>query len=95
MIRSPGSSRYGYSLILSEYCGISPQIYTEMPVSNSQCVTNVLLQDPRQSELRLRPMTDKDRDQLKHLANLYSLTIHSNDDHTAPILTKTRYLYNL
>ncbi|XP_050733912.1 G patch domain-containing protein 2-like isoform X1 [Eriocheir sinensis] len=48
------------------------------------------LQDPRQSELRLRPMTDKDRDQLNHLANLYSLTIHSNDDHTAPILTKTR-----
>ncbi|KAG0728066.1 G patch domain-containing protein 2-like [Chionoecetes opilio] len=48
------------------------------------------LQDPRQSELRLRPMTDKDRDQLKHLANLYSLTIHSTDDHTAPILTKTR-----
>ncbi|XP_063867626.1 G patch domain-containing protein 2-like isoform X10 [Scylla paramamosain] len=48
------------------------------------------LQDPLQSELRLRPMTDKDRDQLKHLANLYSLNIHSNDDHTAPILTKTR-----
>ncbi|KAK4325885.1 hypothetical protein Pmani_003543 [Petrolisthes manimaculis] len=48
------------------------------------------LQDPRQSELRLRPMTDKDRDQLRHLANLYSLSIHSTDDHNAPILTKTR-----
>lgn len=50
------------------------------------------LQDPRQSELRLRPMTDKDRDQLRHLANLYSLSIHSTDDHNAPILTKTRYI---
>ncbi|XP_069168269.1 G patch domain-containing protein 2-like isoform X2 [Procambarus clarkii] len=48
------------------------------------------LQDPRQSELRLRPMTDKDRDQLNHLADLYSLTIRSSDDQTAPILTKTR-----
>ncbi|XP_071553009.1 G patch domain-containing protein 2-like isoform X1 [Panulirus ornatus] len=48
------------------------------------------LQDPRQSELRLRPMTDKDRDQLNRLANLYSLTIRSSDDQTAPILTKTR-----
>ncbi|XP_069168275.1 G patch domain-containing protein 2-like isoform X7 [Procambarus clarkii] len=46
--------------------------------------------DPRQSELRLRPMTDKDRDQLNHLADLYSLTIRSSDDQTAPILTKTR-----
>ncbi|XP_042206345.1 G patch domain-containing protein 2-like isoform X3 [Homarus americanus] len=48
------------------------------------------LQDPRQSELRLKPMTDKDRDQLNHLADLYSLTIRSSDDQTAPILTKTR-----
>ncbi|KAK8736328.1 hypothetical protein OTU49_004941 [Cherax quadricarinatus] len=48
------------------------------------------LQDPRQSELRLRPMTDKDRDQLNHLADLYSLTIRSSDDQTGPILAKTR-----
>ncbi|XP_068223762.1 G patch domain-containing protein 2-like isoform X5 [Palaemon carinicauda] len=48
------------------------------------------LQDPTQSELRLRPMTDKDLDQLNHLANLYSLTVRSGDDQTAPILTKTR-----
>ncbi|XP_064119595.1 G patch domain-containing protein 2-like isoform X4 [Macrobrachium nipponense] len=47
------------------------------------------LQDPTQSELRLRPMTDKDLDQLNHLANLYSLTVRSGDDQTAPILTKT------
>ncbi|XP_069950160.1 uncharacterized protein [Cherax quadricarinatus] len=46
--------------------------------------------DPRQSELRLRPMTDKDRDQLNHLADLYSLTIRSSDDQTGPILAKTR-----
>ncbi|KAK7066485.1 G patch domain-containing protein 2 [Halocaridina rubra] len=52
-----------------------------------QCFT---LQDPTQIELRLRPMTDKDRDQLNHLANLYSLTVRSGEDQTAPILTKTR-----
>ncbi|XP_037787242.1 G patch domain-containing protein 2-like isoform X6 [Penaeus monodon] len=48
------------------------------------------LQDPTQSELRLRPMTDKDRDQLNHLADLYSLTVRGGDNHSAPILTKTR-----
>ncbi|XP_045127840.1 G patch domain-containing protein 2-like isoform X6 [Portunus trituberculatus] len=57
---------------------------------NDEFGLSLSAKDPLQSELRLRPMTDKDRDQLKHLANLYSLNIHSNDDHTAPILTKTR-----
>ena len=35
-------------------------------------------------------MTENDRNQLKQLANLYSLTVRSEDDKTAPILTKTR-----
>merc|ERR1712106_765795 len=35
-------------------------------------------------------MTEIDRDQLNHLADLYSLNVRSEDDVTAPILTKTR-----
>lgn len=47
-------------------------------------------QDPAQLELRLKPMADRDRDQLRHLAKLYSLNLRHGDDLAAPILTKTR-----
>ena len=49
------------------------------------------LQDPRQSELRLKPMTENDHNQLKHLAKLYSLNLRSEDDNTTPVLTKTQF----
>ncbi|PSN52427.1 hypothetical protein C0J52_16256 [Blattella germanica] len=49
------------------------------------------LQDPGQSELRLHPMQKQERDQLCHLANLYSLQMTSDPNRqTCPVLTKTR-----
>lgn len=49
------------------------------------------LQDPGQSELRLHPMQKQERDQLSHLANLYSLQMTSDpNQQTCPVLTKTR-----
>ncbi|XP_069678931.1 G patch domain-containing protein 2 isoform X3 [Periplaneta americana] len=49
------------------------------------------LQDPGQSELRLHPMQKQERDQLCHLANLYSLQMSSDPNRrTCPVLTKTR-----
>ncbi|XP_069678930.1 G patch domain-containing protein 2 isoform X2 [Periplaneta americana] len=47
--------------------------------------------DPGQSELRLHPMQKQERDQLCHLANLYSLQMSSDPNRrTCPVLTKTR-----
>ncbi|KAJ9581514.1 hypothetical protein L9F63_023305 [Diploptera punctata] len=49
------------------------------------------LQDPGQSELRLHPMQKQERDQLSHLADLYSLQMTSDPNRqTCPVLTKTR-----
>ncbi|XP_068223763.1 G patch domain-containing protein 2-like isoform X6 [Palaemon carinicauda] len=86
----------GYSIVSSVNDKVSRFLQEKQDLN---CNLNVSLvmsnkdkekKDPTQSELRLRPMTDKDLDQLNHLANLYSLTVRSGDDQTAPILTKTR-----
>lgn len=51
------------------------------------------LQDPAQSELRLHPMQKKEREQLCHLADLYSLNMRLTESSkkglTCPVLTKT------
>ncbi|XP_046664993.1 G patch domain-containing protein 2 [Homalodisca vitripennis] len=51
------------------------------------------LQDPAQSELRLHPMQKKEREQLCHLADLYSLNMRLSEPSrkglTCPVLTKT------
>uniref|UniRef100_A0A1B6CD41 G patch domain-containing protein n=2 Tax=Clastoptera arizonana TaxID=38151 RepID=A0A1B6CD41_9HEMI len=51
------------------------------------------LQDPAQSELRLHPMQKKEREQLCHLADLYSLNMSlaepSKKGLNCPVLTKT------
>lgn len=47
------------------------------------------LQDPSQSELRLHPMRQPEREKLRRLANLYSLNLKG--DLSCPILYKTRY----
>ena len=49
------------------------------------------LQDPAQSELRLHPMQKSERDQLSHLASLYSLQMMSEGARglKCPILKKT------
>ncbi|KAE8741755.1 hypothetical protein FOCC_FOCC012703 [Frankliniella occidentalis] len=52
------------------------------------------LQDLNQSELRLHPMQNEEKDQLVQLANLYSLQMRleptQNSGVTCPVLTKTR-----
>ncbi|XP_046383805.1 G patch domain-containing protein 2 isoform X2 [Ischnura elegans] len=50
------------------------------------------LQDSGQSELRLHPMEKQERDQLCHLASLYSLKMNSDSSCglSCPVLTKTR-----
>lgn len=50
------------------------------------------LQDPGQSELRLHPMQKSERDQLSHLAQLYSLQMLSEGARglKCPVLKKTR-----
>ena len=52
------------------------------------------LQDSNQSELRLHPMQNEEKDQLVQLANLYSLQMRleptQNNGITCPVLTKTR-----
>ncbi|XP_076662725.1 G patch domain-containing protein 2 isoform X2 [Andrena cerasifolii] len=47
------------------------------------------LQDPTQSELRLHPMRQPEREKLRRLANLYSLSLKG--DLGCPILYKTRH----
>lgn len=47
------------------------------------------LQDPTQSELRLHPMRQPEREKLRRLANLYSLSLKG--DLVCPILYKTRH----
>ncbi|XP_034183808.1 uncharacterized protein LOC117605993 isoform X1 [Osmia lignaria lignaria] len=47
------------------------------------------LQDPTQSELRLHPMRQHEREKLRRLANLYSLSLKG--DLGCPILYKTRH----
>lgn len=46
------------------------------------------LQDPNQSELKLHPMHQPEREKLRRLANLYSLSLKG--DLSCPILYKTR-----
>ncbi|KAG8222574.1 hypothetical protein J437_LFUL010417 [Ladona fulva] len=50
------------------------------------------LQDSGQSELRLHPMEKQERDQLCHLASLYSLKMNNDSSCglSCPVLTKTR-----
>lgn len=47
------------------------------------------LQDPTQSELKLHPMRQPEREKLRRLANLYSLNLKG--DLSCPILYKTRH----
>ncbi|XP_033208077.1 G patch domain-containing protein 2 isoform X2 [Belonocnema kinseyi] len=47
------------------------------------------LQDPNQSELKLHPMHQPEREKLRRLANLYSLSLKG--DLSCPILYKTRH----
>ncbi|XP_011309232.1 G patch domain-containing protein 2-like [Fopius arisanus] len=47
------------------------------------------LQDPSQSELKLHPMRQPEREKLRRLANLYSLSLKG--DLSCPILYKTRH----
>ncbi|XP_018394132.1 PREDICTED: G patch domain-containing protein 2 isoform X3 [Cyphomyrmex costatus] len=47
------------------------------------------LQDPTQSELKLHPMRQPEREKLRRLANLYSLSMKG--DQGCPILYKTRH----
>lgn len=47
------------------------------------------LQDPTQSELKLHPMRQPEREKLRRLANLYSLSLKG--DLGCPILYKTRH----
>lgn len=47
------------------------------------------LQDPSQSELKLHPMRQPEREKLRRLANLYSLNLKG--DLSCPILYKTRH----
>ncbi|XP_011689680.1 PREDICTED: G patch domain-containing protein 2-like isoform X1 [Wasmannia auropunctata] len=47
------------------------------------------LQDPTQSELKLHPMRQPEREKLRRLANLYSLSMKG--DQSCPILYKTRH----
>ena len=47
------------------------------------------LQDPNQSELKLHPMHQPEREKLRVLANLYSLNLKG--DLSCPILYKTRH----
>ncbi|XP_015587043.1 G patch domain-containing protein 2 isoform X2 [Cephus cinctus] len=47
------------------------------------------LQDPSQSELKLHPMRQPEREKLRRLANLYSLSLKG--DLSCPVLYKTRH----
>ncbi|XP_012278918.1 G patch domain-containing protein 2 isoform X2 [Orussus abietinus] len=47
------------------------------------------LQDPTQSELKLHPMRQPEREKLRRLANLYSLSLKG--DLSCPVLYKTRH----
>lgn len=47
------------------------------------------LQDPSQSELKLHPVCQPEREKLRRLANLYSLNLKG--DLNCPVLYKTRY----
>lgn len=58
-------------------------------ISSANEKVSRFLQDPTQSELKLHPMRQPEREKLRRLANLYSLSLKG--DLGCPILYKTRH----